>query len=333
MTNQNAGNGQKKAKSDFVVACNSVKLAIKGKLARAHIVSTFDYQNKGFPKHSTYLIVDPNDTKVAQLANACRAIKQQFFPNMPDLLWNHPIKDARTPLKPDGTEWQDWQKGQVFIAVSTGTQFPPTALVKDAQSPKGYREATVLDERNFYFDGADAVVEFAAGGMEGNNKGINLYFNGILGLGTGERFVIASSGSFNADEAFGEFLKGTAGGADMNSTYNQGMNGQNQVNNNQNQNMGNGGGYDQGQNSTNTSNGGSHQQNGQNYQNQNNGGYAQNGQGQNNGQAGQNHNYNGNGQNMGNGQHNGMNHTGQQTTYHSNNNGQWNNNNGGGSLV
>lgn len=322
MSNQQNGNGsgQKKAKSDFVVACNGVKLAIKGRLARAHIVSTFDYQNKGFPKHSTYLIVDPNDPKVGQLANACRAIKQQFFPNMPDLLWNHPIKDARSPLKPDGTEWADWQKGNVFIAVSTGAQFPPTALVKDVNAPKGYREANVLDEKNFFYDGAEAVVEFAAGGMEGNNKGINLYFNGILGLGIGERFVIASSGSFNADEAFAEFLGGTAGGAGQNQNQNQNYNQNNQGQNyNQNQNQqhqqqggqGNGGGYAQGQTLNGTSNGGSQQQNGQHYQNQNNGGYAQNGQGQNNGQGGQNqNNYNQN--------------------YNQNNGGGYN---GGGSLV
>lgn len=309
MNGQTQAPGGKKAKSDFVVACNGVKMAIKGRLARAHIVSTFDYQNKGFPKHSTYLIVDPNDPKVAQLANACRAIKQQFYPNTPDLLWGNPIKDGRTPLRPDGTEWQDWQKGNVFIAVSTGAQFPPTALVKDAQSPKGYREATVLDERAFYYDGAEAVVEFAAGGMEGNNKGINLFFNGILGLGTGERFVIASSGSFNADEAFADFLKGTANGADMNSTYNQGMNGQNQVNNNQN--------------------------NGQNFngnngqQNQN---YNGNGQNMNNGQNQWNNNQ-GNQQNGSNFHGNQNSNGGQNFNQNQNNNGQWNNGNGGGSLV
>jgi len=320
MNGQTQAPGGKKAKSDFVVACNGVKMAIKGRLARAHIVSTFDYQNKGFPKHSTYLIVDPNDPKVAQLANACRAIKQQFYPNTPDLLWGNPIKDGRTPLRPDGTEWQDWQKGNVFIAVSTGAQFPPTALVKDAQSPKGYREATVLDERAFYYDGAEAVVEFAAGGMEGNNKGINLFFNGILGLGTGERFVIASSGSFNADEAFADFLKGTAGGAG-----NQNYNGQNQnmnnvqtnhmnqnagnLNQNNGQNFngnsqGNGGGYDQGQNFNGGYSGGSQNQNGQHYQNQNNANSHQNGQGYQNGQ-----------------------------NPNQNNNGQWNNGNGGSSLV
>lgn len=304
MTNQNGGATQKKAKSDFVVACNGVKLAIKGRLARAHIVSTFDYQNKGFPKHSTYLIVDPNDPKVQQLANACRTIKQQFFPNMPDLLWSHPIKDGRSQFKPDGSEWQDWQKGQVFIAVSTGAQFPPVALVKDPQSPKGYREATVLDEKNFYYDGAEAVVEFAAGGMEGNNKGINLFFNGILGLGIGERFVIASSGSFNADEAFADFLKGTAGGADTGNNMGNGQNnvhhGSQQHNNNSNQNYNN---------------------NGQNMGNQNQGvnsGMNGNGQ-QNHGHQTQNYNQGGNGHNAQNG------------ASHSNQN--YNNNNNGGSLV
>lgn len=274
MTNQNGGANQKKAKSDFVVACNGVKLAIKGRLARAHIVSTFDYQNKGFPKHSTYLIVDPNDPKVQLLANACRTIKQQFFPNMPDLLWSHPIKDGRTQFKPDGSEWQDWQKGQVFIAVSTGAQFPPTALVKDPQSQKGYREATVLDEKNFYYDGAEAVVEFAAGGMEGNNKGINLYFNGILGLGVGERFVIASSGSFNADEAFADFLKGTAGGADIGNGNMNGNNNQNYNagNLNQNQNMGNGQTQNGGQTQPYQNHGNQTSHSNQNHNYQNNGG-------------------------------------------------------------
>lgn len=318
MSNQQNGNGsgQKKAKSDFVVACNGVKMALKGRLARPHIISTFDYQNKGFPKHSTYLIVDPNDPKVIQMANAFRAIKQQFFPNMPDLLWSNPIKDARTPFKPDGSEWQDWQKGNVFIAVSTGADYPPTALVKDPSAPKGYREATVLDEKKFYYDGADAVVEFAAGGMEGNTKGINLYFNGILGLGTGERIVIASSGSFNAEEAFGEFLGATAGG--MNNMGNQNFNGQGQnmnngqTNNQQQQqynqngnNMGNGGYQNQQQNAQNW--------NGNSSQQQNNSGGQQMNAGGNGGYQGQNQN---------------TNHGG---NYNQNNNGQYGN--GGGSLV
>lgn len=317
--NQNGGNGQKKSKSDFVVACNGVKLAIKGKLARAHIISSFDYQNKGFPKHSTYLIVDPNDPKVQQLANACRSIKQQFFPNMPDVLWGSPIKDGRTPFKPDGSEWQDWQKGNVFIAVSTGVQYPPTALVKDSQSPKGYREANVLDEKNFYYDGAEAVVEFAAGGMEGNNKGINLYFNGILGLGTGERIVIASSGSFNADEAFADFLKGTAGGADMGAGQNYNGNGQNnnyQGNGNQN-NQGNGQHY-QNQN---------HSYQGNGNQNQNaNSGMNGNGQ-QHHGNQTQGFNQGGNGQNA----QNNASHSNNGQNY--NNNQNYNGNGGGGSLV
>jgi hypothetical protein len=302
----NQGNGQKKAKSDFVVACNGVKLAIKGRLARAHIVSTFDYQNKGFPKHSTYLIVDPNDPKVRQLAQACQNIKQQFFPNMPDLLWSNPIKDARTQFKPDGSEWQDWQKGNVFIAVSTGAQFPPTALIKDVNAPKGYREANVLDEKNFYYDGADAVVEFAAGGMEGNNKGINLYFNGIIALGTGDRIVIASSGSFNADEAFAEFLGGTAGG---NNNSNQNNNGQN----NQNHSNGYQGNGNQG-----------YQGNGQQNQGANSG---MNGNGQqNHGNQTQGYHQGGNGQNA----QNGASHSNQNQNYNNNQNYQ---NNNGGSLV
>lgn len=295
MSNQTQGTtGQKKAKSDFVVACNGVKFALKGRLARPHIISTFDYQNKGFPKHSTYLIVDPNDPKVQQMANAFRAIKQQFYPNMPDLLWSNPIKDGRNPTRPDGEQWQDWQKGNVFIAVSTGVQYPPTALVKDTQSPKGYREANILDEKNFFYDGADAVVEFAAGGMEGNTKGINLYFNGILGLGTGERIVISSSGSFNADEAFAEFLGGTAGG-----------------NNHMNQNAGN----------LNTNAGGTSYQNNQQQQHQGNPqqNYTAQNQNMNNGQ---NQNFNNNGQ-----QNNQQNYNQNQNM----NNGY--NNNGGGSLV
>jgi hypothetical protein len=315
--NSQNGSGQKKSKSDFVIACNGVKLALKGRLARAHIVSTFDYQNKGFPKHSTYLIVDPNDPKVQQLAQACRAIKQQFFPNMPDVLWNSPIKDGRTPNRPDGEQWQDWQKGNVFISVSTGVQYPPAMLVKDSQSPKGYRDANVLDEKNFFYDGAEAVVEFAAGGMEGNNKGINLYFNGILGLGVGERIVIASSGSFNADEAFADFLKGTANGADQN--YNQG--------NGQNQNTG-------GQMN------GNHQNHSNGYQGQGNQGYQGNGQQngaqqgmngngqQNHGNQTQGYNQGGHGQNA----QNGASHSNQNNGY--NNNQNYNqNNNGGGSLV
>ena len=314
--NQNGGNGQKKAKSDFVVACNGIKLAIKGRLARAHILSTFDFQNKGFPKHSTYLIVDPNDPKVQQLANACRAIKQQFFPNMPDLLWSNPIKDGRTPLKPDGSEWQDWQKGNVFISVSTGVQYPPSALVMDKQAPKGYRDANVLDEKNFYYDGADALVEFAGGGMEGNNKGINLFFNGIMGIGTGERIVIASAGSFNADEAFADFLKGTVGGADMhqgNANQNTGgqMNGSQQNHSNHNH---NGNGHDYNPN-----------------QNYNNNGQNGNGQGNGHNQS-QNSNHGNNGQfngSNGNGTSN-QNYNGQQNSGQNYNN---NNSNGGNSLV
>jgi len=278
MSNQNGSTGQKKAKSDFVTACNGVKLTIKGRLARAHIVSTFDYQNKGFPKHSTYLIVDPNDPKVQQLIQSTTAIKQQFYPNMPDLLWLNPLKDARTQFKADGSEWQDWQKGKVFIAVSTGVQYPPTALVKDTNSPKGYREANVLDEKTFFYDGAEAVVEFALGGMEGNNKGINLYFNGILGLGVGERIVISSAGSFNADEAFSEFLKGTAGLTGVNTNAGQG----NYANQNPNQYNGQDQNQNQNQNQQqyNQNNGQYNQNNGQ--QNQNNGQYNQN-NGQNNG--------------------------------------------------
>jgi len=290
MTTQNAGNGQKKAKSDFVVACNSIKFAIKGRLARAHIISTFDYQNKGFPKHSTYLIVDPNDPKVQQLAQAFRNIKQQFYPQMPDLLWSNPIKDGRTPTRPDGEQWQDWQKGNVFIGMSTGVQFPPTALVKDINSPKGYREANVLDEKNFYYDGAEAVVEFAAGGMEGNTKGINLFFNGILGLGTGDRIVIASSGSFNAEEAFGEFLGATASGGALTGNLQGQANVQNQnFNQNNGQNFNGNNGQQNNQNYQ--------QQNGQNFNQNQNGNMNGNGQNfnGNNGQNFNNNNYNGNG--------------------------------------
>ena len=209
--NQNAAAG-KKQRSDFSLACSQHRFSIKGRLARAHVLTTFDYQNKGNPKHSTYLIVDPNDPKVQMMMQIVAQLKAQFYPQLPDVLWNSPIKDARLPTKPNGDPWAEWQRGLVFFGTSTGVKYPPGAYVIDPNAPKGFREANQMDEINFYYDGAEAIVEVSLGGMEGNTKGINLYFNGILGLGGGERMVIASGSSFNADDAFKEYLGATAGG-------------------------------------------------------------------------------------------------------------------------
>lgn len=311
MSNQNGMNAQggKKQRTDFAEACGGVKFTLKGRLARAHILSTFDYQNKGFPKHSTYLIVDPNDQRVQQMIQTANALKNQFYPHVPDLLWNHPIKDGRLPTRPNGDQWQEWQKGQVFLGCSTGVDFPPSALVRDPNAPKGYRDATLLDERSIFYDGAEAVIEVKFGAMEGNNKGINLYFNAILGMGSGERIVITSGSSFNADDAFKDFLGNTAGG------MNQGQNNQ-QQNYNANQNQG------QNNQQQNYNNQGQHQQ--QNYNANQNQNYTG---GMNQGQNNQQQNYN----NQGNGQGQ---YTNNQSYNGGNNQGQYGNGQGnGGSLV
>ena len=195
--------------SPFRQAVSGKKFVFKGRLVRAHVMTPFDYKNKGNPKFSTYLIVNPNDPKVVELLNLVNGLKQNFFPNLHEAVWKSPIQDARNPQRPDGSDWQEWMKGHVFIACSTGVQYPPIRLVK-ANTPTGVREATLSDEAEFFYDGADAALEVGLGSMEGDRKGVNLYFNSIVALGTGERMLIPKSGgSFNAAEVYGEFLQAT----------------------------------------------------------------------------------------------------------------------------